>query len=120
MTILHVCSSIIININGLDIMVTLCVYFELNKIYVNYLLSILCPYDKFIQAILLYFLKLFQVTFIIILYYIILYISIFQMEEITTNVPKHTWETSSGDLPYNTFKTWIFFKKKSKNLNLKY
>jgi hypothetical protein len=36
----------------------------------------------------------------------ILYISIFQMEEITTNVPKHTWETSSGDLPYNTFKTW--------------
>jgi len=27
------------------------------------------------------------------------------MEEITTNVPKHTWETSSGDLPYNTFKT---------------
>jgi hypothetical protein len=28
------------------------------------------------------------------------------MEEITTNVPKHTWETSSGDLPYNTFKTW--------------
>jgi hypothetical protein len=37
--------------------------------------------------------------------YIILYISIFQMEEITTDFPKHTWETSSGDLPYNIFKT---------------
>jgi len=101
MTILHVYSNIIININGLDIMVH-CIYFELNKFYVNYLLTILCPYDNFIQAILLYFLKLFQMTFII---YMILYISIFQMEEITTNVPKHTWETSSGDLPYNTFKT---------------
>jgi hypothetical protein len=71
--ILHVYSSIIININGLDIMVTLCVYFEHNKFYVNYLLSILCPYYNFIQAILLYFLKLFQMTYIIyiILYYII-------------------------------------------------
>ncbi len=52
-----------------------CIYFELNKFYVNYLLTILCPYDNFIQAILLYFLKLFQMTFIIyiILYYIFLY-----------------------------------------------
>jgi hypothetical protein len=60
MTILHVYSSIVININGLDIMVTLCIYFEHNKFYVNYFLNILCPYYKFIQAILLYFFKLFQ------------------------------------------------------------
>jgi hypothetical protein len=67
-------SSIVININGLYIMVTLCIYFEHNKFYVNYLLNILCPYYNFIQAILLYFLQLFQMTFIIyILYYIFLY-----------------------------------------------
>ncbi len=63
--------------------------FKRNKFYVNYLLNILCPYYKFIQAILLYLLKLFQMTYII---YIILYISIFQMEEITTNFPKTLWK----------------------------
>jgi hypothetical protein len=68
-------------------MVTLCIYFEHNKFYVNYFLNILCPYYKFIQAILLYFLKLFQ------------------MEKNTTIFLKHIWEISSGGLPYNTFKT---------------
>jgi hypothetical protein len=54
-------------------MVTLIsVYFEYIEIYVKYLLNILCPYYKFIQTILLYFLKLLQMTFINIniLYYI--------------------------------------------------
>jgi hypothetical protein len=53
MIILHVYSSIIININNFNIMVTLGVYFEYIKILFSYLLNILCPYYKFIQAILL-------------------------------------------------------------------
>ncbi len=87
MTILHMYSSVIININGLDIMVTLCIYFERNKFYVNYELNILCPYYKFIQAILLYFLKLFQMTFTIyiILYYIFLYSKWKKLQQIFQN-----------------------------------
>jgi hypothetical protein len=55
-------------------MVTLIiVYFDYIKIYVRYLLNILCPYYKFNKTILLDFLKLLQMTFIII---IILYIYI--------------------------------------------
>jgi hypothetical protein len=58
-TILYVYSSIIISINGLDIMVTLnSLYFEyiklLYKIFVNYIVPILRVY---IQTIILYFLK---------------------------------------------------------------
>jgi hypothetical protein len=65
-------SNIIININDLNIIVILGVYFEyILKFYVRNLLNILCPYYKFIQAILLYILKLLQKTFIII--YIKLY-----------------------------------------------
>jgi hypothetical protein len=44
--------------------------FSILKFYVNYLLNILCPYYKFIQIILLYFLKLFKMKFIIIYMYI--------------------------------------------------
>jgi hypothetical protein len=53
----YVYSSIIISINGLDIMVTLnSVYFEYIKLLCKiFLLNILCPYYKFIQTILLYF-----------------------------------------------------------------
>jgi hypothetical protein len=70
-------ASIIININGLNIMVTLIsVYFEYINILSKYLPKILCPYYKFIHTILLYFLKSLQVTFIIIIIYIILYIYI--------------------------------------------
>jgi hypothetical protein len=77
-TILDVYSSIIININDLDIMDTLnSVYFEyikiLGKIFAIY---ILCPYYKFIQAILLHFLELLQIKSIIICIAIILYIYI--------------------------------------------
>jgi hypothetical protein len=54
-------------------MVTLSVYFE--YINVKYLLNILLPYYKFIQAILLYFLKLLQMTLSIIII-IILFIFI--------------------------------------------
>ncbi len=41
MTILHVYSNIIINTNGLDIMVTVGAYFEYIKIYITYLLNVL-------------------------------------------------------------------------------
>jgi hypothetical protein len=45
MTPLHVYSNIIININGLDVMVTLCIYFEyikiLCKIFIKYIVAIL-------------------------------------------------------------------------------
>jgi len=66
-TILNVYSSIIININGLDIMVTLnSVYFEYIKnlcnIFVKYVMAILKVYP----TILLYFLKLLQITILII------------------------------------------------------
>jgi hypothetical protein len=44
------------------------------KFYVKYLENILCPYYKFIQTILLYFLTLLQMTFIIIIYYYIIII----------------------------------------------
>jgi hypothetical protein len=36
---------------------------NLLKFYVRYLPNILCPYYKFIHTILLYFLKLLQITF---------------------------------------------------------
>jgi len=75
--ILYVYSSIIISINGLDIMVTLnSVYFEHIKLLCKiFLLNILCLYYKFIKTILLYLLKLLQMKlFIIIL--LILYILI--------------------------------------------
>ncbi len=65
MTILHMYSNIIISINGFDNMVTLYVYFEYIQKFVKYLFNILCPYYKFIQAILFYVLKLLQMTFII-------------------------------------------------------
>jgi hypothetical protein len=66
-----VCSNIIIIINGLDIMVTLNgIYLNIAKLYVRYLLNILCPYYKFIQTILLYFFKLLQMKFIIIIIYL--------------------------------------------------
>jgi len=52
-------------------MVTLInVYLSILKFYVRNLRNILCPYYKFIQTILLYFLKLLQTTFIIIIIYI--------------------------------------------------
>jgi hypothetical protein len=42
MTILHVYSNIIININGFDIMVTLGAYFEyILKVYITYLLNVM-------------------------------------------------------------------------------
>jgi len=64
-TILHVYSSNIININDLNIMVTLIsVYFEYIKNLCKISLNILCPYYKFIQTILLYFLKLLKMIFI--------------------------------------------------------
>jgi len=58
-------------------MVTLSVYFEYIKFYVKYLLNILLPYYKFIQAILLYFLKLLQMTLSIIIIIIIIILFIF-------------------------------------------
>ncbi len=77
-TILYVYSSIIISINGLDNMVTLnSVYFEHIKLLCKiFLLNILCPYYKFITTILLYLLKLLQMTFIIIILLILDYILI--------------------------------------------
>jgi len=52
-TILDVYSNIIININSLDIMVTIngIYIFSISKLNVRYLLNILCPYYKFIQTI---------------------------------------------------------------------
>ncbi len=65
------CSNIIIIINGLDIMVTLNgIYLNIAKLYVRYLLNILCPYYKFIKTILLYLFKLLQMKFIIIIIYL--------------------------------------------------
>jgi len=52
------------------------VYFEYIKILNKIFAKILCPYYKFIQIILLYFLKLLQMTFIIIFINIILCIYI--------------------------------------------
>jgi len=61
-------SNIIININGFDNMVIINgIYIEYIKIIARYLLNISCPYYKFMQTILLYFLKLLQMTFIIII-----------------------------------------------------
>jgi len=52
--------GILLTSNNLNIMVTLGVYFEyILKLYVTYLLNILRPYYKFIQAILWYFINLF-------------------------------------------------------------
>jgi hypothetical protein len=66
-TILHVYSSIIISINGLDIMVTLIsVYFSYIKILHKIFTKYIAPILQFIHTILLYFLKLLQMTFIII------------------------------------------------------
>ncbi len=52
MTILHVYSNIIININGLNIMVTLGVYFEyiiiLSKIFSKYIIAILQVYPSYL------------------------------------------------------------------------
>jgi hypothetical protein len=48
------------------------VYFEYIQFYARYLLNIFCPYYKFIQTILLYFLKLLQMRFIIIIIIIII------------------------------------------------
>jgi len=42
------------------------------KFYVRYLPNISCPYYKFIHTILLYFLKLLQMTFLILIYLFIL------------------------------------------------
>jgi hypothetical protein len=49
------CSSIIININGFNIMVTLGVYFEYIKILFKIFTKYIVPYYKFIQTILLLF-----------------------------------------------------------------
>jgi len=68
MIILHMYSSIIVTINGFDIIVPLNIYFEYINIHVRYSRDILCPYYKFIKTILLYFIKLLQMT--VILYYI--------------------------------------------------
>jgi hypothetical protein len=69
-------SSFIISINGVNIIFTLNVYVEyvklLHKIFAKCIMSIL----KFIQVILLYFLKLLQKKFIIIYNIIILHIFI--------------------------------------------
>jgi hypothetical protein len=84
---LHVYSSII-SINGFNIMVTLCIYFEyILKLYVRYLLNILCPYYKFIQIILLiYFKSLLKMKFIYYLYYVMLcYIYIYIIYLFTYN-----------------------------------
>jgi len=67
MTTLHVYLSIIISINGLDVMITLCVCFEYIKILCKIFINILWPYCKCTQVILLYFLKLLQINFIIII-----------------------------------------------------
>jgi hypothetical protein len=73
-------ASIIININGLDIMVTLnSVYFEyikfLCKIFAKYIMPILKVYPNHF----IIFLKLLQMTFIIIFINIISYIYIHYM-----------------------------------------
>jgi hypothetical protein len=51
MTILHVYSNIIININGLDIMVTLGAYFEyikiLSNIFIKFIVAILQVYPNY-------------------------------------------------------------------------
>jgi len=65
---------LLLTFNGLNIMITLGVYFVIIlSFYTRYLLNILRPYYKFIQAILLYFLKLLQTTIIIIVVIIMLY-----------------------------------------------
>ncbi len=65
-------SNIIIIMNGFDIMVTINgIYMNIAKLYIRYLLNILCPYYTFIQTILLYFFKLLQMKFIIIIIIII-------------------------------------------------
>jgi len=57
-------SSIIININDLDIIVSLIsVYFEYIEFYVKYLQNILCLYYDFIHTLLIYFKKLLQMTY---------------------------------------------------------
>jgi len=73
-TILHVYSSIIININGFDIMVPLIsVYFEyikfLCKKFTKYIVPILLY--KFIQTILLYFLKYYKWNLLILILYVV-------------------------------------------------
>ncbi len=74
-------SFFIISINGLDIMVKLLsIYFEYIKNLCKILPNILCPYYKFIHAILLYFLKLLQTKIIIIIIIIILCININYMQ----------------------------------------
>jgi len=60
---------LLLTLNGTNIMVTLGVYFEYINMYTRYLLNILHPYYKFIQVSLLYFLKLLQMTFFILVLY---------------------------------------------------
>jgi len=90
--ILYVYSSIIITINGLDIMVTLnSVYFEHIKLLCKiFLLNILCLYYKFIKTILLYLLKLLQMKFIIIILLILDYILIL-IHVIKINFQYYLW-----------------------------
>jgi hypothetical protein len=58
--------GLLLTLNGLHIMVTLGIYFEYIKVYIRYLVNALQPYYKFVQSILLYFLKLLQMTSIVI------------------------------------------------------
>ncbi len=67
-------SNIIVSINGFNVIITLNgIYIEYIKIICTIFVKYIVPYYKFIQTILLYFLKLLQMTFIIIIIIITLY-----------------------------------------------
>jgi len=51
--------GLLLALNGLSIMDTLCIYLSILKFYVKHLPSILWPYYKFIQTVLLLYLLVF-------------------------------------------------------------
>jgi hypothetical protein len=64
--------ELLLTLNGLDIMVTIRVYFEYIRIPCKIFTHVLRPYNKFIQTILLYFLKILQMRCVIIIIIILL------------------------------------------------
>jgi len=81
MTILHMYSNILISINGLNIMVTLGVYFEYIKIlkfFINYIMPILQVYPS-------YFITLLKIIAKSIYYYLHYYIIYFYKLNIIKN-----------------------------------